>query len=521
MRVPWVVAVRRVPIVSAVSVALASLILSVSAGCGGGGTAAPPSQDFTIAVAPSGVSAALGATTASITVSLTPGNGFAGAANLSLQGAPTGVTLQPAGSVTVSHGQPQAIDLAVASTASVGTYAFRVVGTHGGLAREASVTLTINPVVATSEDSTMIYLEARTATDTARIGLYKAWGAAITEASLNGVNYVNHDDPGRQVQTSLWGDSASSSQYNPVESGSASFIGSPVLATTLQPDALYIKTQPLQWWTGALGDAYIEKWISVVPGYGGTFKVHYRITHFGSDVHAAAPQELPVMYVNPVVPSFVYYSGNSPWSNAALTQFAMPAACCAPIVTTELWGAYVDATNTGIALYTPMQFPSAKGFNAGSTLQFTPLCPMSWQPGSVLEFDTYILLGAVAESRKVIYALHSQDTGASPLPPLGFGGPTPGSTLAGSAVVQGWAWAHTGMPTVEVFLDGVQVGTATYGLARPDVATVYAGAPDNVGFQYTLDTTRFANGSHSLSIKATDALGHYSTFGDTPIVIAN
>jgi N-acetylmuramoyl-L-alanine amidase len=77
------------------------------------------------------------------------------------------------------------------------------------------------------------------------------------------------------------------------------------------------------------------------------------------------------------------------------------------------------------------------------------------------------------------------------------------------------------MPTVEVFLDGVQVGTATYGLARPDVATVYAGAPDNVGFQYTLDTTRFANGSHSLSIKATDALGHYSTFGDTPIVIAN
>ena len=154
-----------------------------------------------------------------------------------------------------------------------------------------------------------------------------------------------------------------------------------------------------------LGDAYIEKWISVVPGYNRVFKVHYKITHFGTDSHGDAPQELPVVYVNPIVSNFVYYAGNAPWTNDALSQFTMPGSCCPELHTPEQWGAYVDSTNTGLALYTPMQFPNSKGFNAGSTLQFTPLCPYSWDPGSVLEFDTYILLGAENDSRTAVYAL--------------------------------------------------------------------------------------------------------------------
>jgi hypothetical protein len=39
-------------------------------------------------------------------------------------------------------------------------------------------------------------------------------------------------------------------------------------------------------------------------------KVHYKITHFGTDSHADAPQELPVVYVNPIVSNFFYYAGN-------------------------------------------------------------------------------------------------------------------------------------------------------------------------------------------------------------------
>ena len=130
-----------------------------------------------------------------------------------------------------------------------------------------------------------------------------------------------------------------------------------------------------------LGDAYIEKTLSVVPGYSRVFKVHYKITHFGADTHANSTQELPVMYVNPNVPNFVYYSGAAPWTNGALAQIAMPATCCRIVSTTEQWGACVDASNTGIALYTPMQYPDSKGFNAGSTLQFSKRRPEAvWRP---------------------------------------------------------------------------------------------------------------------------------------------
>jgi len=47
------------------------------------------------------------------------------------------------------------------------------------------------------------------------------------------------------------------------------------------PDSIYRKTQPIQWapenfgdgTDPVLGDAYIEKWILVVPGYNRVFKV--------------------------------------------------------------------------------------------------------------------------------------------------------------------------------------------------------------------------------------------------------
>jgi hypothetical protein len=344
---------------------------------------------------------------------------------------------------------------------------------------------------------------------------------------------VNHDDPGRQIQTSLWDGNATYAGtwgYNPIEAGDHFFNGSPLLASTLLPDSIYTKTQPIQWApenfgggpAPVLGDAYIEKWISVVPGYNRVFKVHYKITHFGTDSHADANQELPVMYVNPIVPNFFYYGGSSPWTNDVLSQFTMPGGCCVVLPTPEQWGAYVDAANTGIALYTPMQFPNSKGFNAGPTLQFTPTCPYSWDPGSVLEFDAFILVGPVTESRAAIYALHSQQSTLSPLPPYGFlDVPLNGDTLTANANIAGWAWALPGISSIDVFVDGTRIASATYGVPRPDVATAQPGAPGNTGFQYSLDTTKFPNGGHSIIVKATDNAGHVATFSTKQVTFAN
>lgn len=487
-------------------------------------------QDFALSVSPAQVATTLGTTTPAATISVAALNGFTGTVTLMLSGLPAGVTPQPLGPFVLSDGQNQAVTFSVPAASAIGIFPVQIAAASGLISHSGSLALTINPVIATSEDSSMIFLDARTSTDAARLGLLKSWGGSITEVSLNGVNYVNHDDPGRQIQTSLW-DANDPFRYNPVEAGDHFFNGSPLLTHTLLPDSIYTKTQPIQYLPENFGggpapvpgDAYIEKWISLVPGYNRVFKVHYKITHFGTDSHADAGQELPVMYVNPIVPNFFYYGGSAPWTNDVLSQFTMPGECCVVLPTPEQWGAYLDDTNTGIALYTPMQYPNSKGFNAGSTLQFTPACPYSWDPGSVLEFDTFVLVGPVTESRAAIYALHSQQSTPSPLPPYGYLDTTPqtGDILTGNANIAGWAWGLPGISSIDLFVDGSRVASATYGIARPDVAAALPGAPSNTGFQYSLDTTKFPNGSHSIIVKAIDNAGHVATFSTKQVSFAN
>jgi hypothetical protein len=73
-------------------------------------------------------------------------------------------------------------------------------------------------VITTSDTGTMLVLQTQMPAEIVRVGLLKSWGAAITEVSLNGTDYVNNDDPGRQIQTSLWDANSSYAAtwgYNP------------------------------------------------------------------------------------------------------------------------------------------------------------------------------------------------------------------------------------------------------------------------------------------------------------------
>jgi len=502
--------------------------------CGGGSSYTPPAGDFTVSVSPAQVSAIVGTESPSVSVAVAGVNGFTGAVTVTLSGLPAGATSQPASPFTIAAGGSQSFVFSIPASSAVGMFTVQATGNSGAISHTGPIALTVNPVTTSADDGVSFVLQTTTSTETVRVGLLKAWGAAITEVSLNGIDYVNNDDPGRQIQTSLWDGNANYSTswgYNPIESGDHLFQGSPVLASALTPDSIYTKTQPIQWapenfgggfGNPVLGDAYIEKWITVVPGYNRVFKVHYKITHFGTDLHADAFQELPVMYVNPNVPNFVYYGGSAPWTNGALSQHVMPYSCCDMLATPEQWGAYVDDANIGIALYTPQQFPNSKGFNAFSTLQFTPMCPFTWEPGSVLEFDTFILVGTVSNSRTAIYALHSQQMSVSTLPPMGGpDAPASGAVVSGTVLVDGWSWALPGMTSVDVFLDGSHIGTASYGVVRPDIPVAFPGAPSDVGFQYPLDTTAFSNGNHALVVKAIDKNGHVATFATQQITINN
>ena len=86
--------------------------------------------------------------------------------------------------------------------------------------------------------------------------------------------------------------------------------------------------------------------------------------------------------------------------------------------------------------------------------------------------------------------------------------PSVGSQVNGSVNVAGWTFDNVAVSKVEVLVDNSLAGTANYGLAQPDVAGADPDAPVNVGFEYTLNTIRFANGAHTLGVKVADASGN-------------
>jgi Bacterial Ig domain len=99
-------------------------------------------------------------------------------------------------------------------------------------------------------------------------------------------------------------------------------------------------------------------------------------------------------------------------------------------------------------------------------------------------------------------------------PTVSIDGPTQGSTVSGTVTVFGWAIDNsaavgTAISSVQVKVDGIVVGTATYGLSRPDVCAVYPGRPGcpNVGYSFSLDTSAWIVGTHTITVIATDSDG--------------
>jgi len=79
--------------------------------------------------------------------------------------------------------------------------------------------------------------------------------------------------------------------------------------------------------------------------------------------------------------------------------------------------------------------------------------------------------------------------------------------INGLFTVFGWAYDFNGVQRIEVDVDGHVVGTATYGLARPDVPRNDPRAPSNtLGFAFNLDTTKLSDSEHDLVIYVVDNL---------------
>jgi hypothetical protein len=370
------------------------------------------------------------------------------------------------------------------------------------------------------------------------------------EVSLNGTNYVNEHDTGREVQPSFYD---GNSQYdncagctgswgwNPVLAGDKYDQGTPLLTQTLTSNSLYTKAQSLFWspdFAGGglgqpvLGDVMVEQTISPVTGHSHAFQAHYKITHLGTDFHADAVQEFPAVYVNADYSHFVYYEGTSPWTNAAVTvtQFQQLGQPGFILYEPEHWGAHVSAQNVGLTIYVPSQYPYVFGFDfpgpagpmGNGTNYFAPFTMLTFGPNFTFEGDYYLIAGDYAAARQIVYDLHQSVPAPDILTPLGAEDtPSSGDTISGVTPISGWAFDDGSVVRVEILVDGQLDGTASYGSARPDVAQTYPNAPANIGYSYSLDTAKFSNGPHTLNVRITDGAGNVAILGDAQVTTSN
>jgi len=405
-------------------------------------------------------------------------------------------------------------------------------------------------VTTTSQLGSLLVLQNQTSTETVRIGLDTAWGGSIVEVSLNGTNFVNAHDTGREVQPAFYDGNAQYDNcagctgvfgWDPVLGGDKYGHGTPTLVKVLTANSLYTKAQPLQWNPDdkgggpaqpVLGDVVVEQTVTPVSGHARAFQVRYRVSHLGSDLHTSARQEFPAVYVNAGYNQFVYYGGTAPWASGAVsvTRFPAPPAVRSLLYAPEHWGAHVDAQNMGVTVYVPSQYPYASGAafpgppgpTGNGTNYFSPLTALTIGPNFVFEGDMYVIAGDYVSARHIIYDLHQRLIAPAIFMPIGSTDvPAGGSTITGVTTVGGWTFGTVHVAKVEILVDGRVDGTASYGSPRPDVATGYPSAPVSIGFSYPLNTTRYSNGPHTLNVRATDSSGNVAVLPNVKVTVAN
>jgi len=99
--------------------------------------------------------------------------------------------------------------------------------------------------------------------------------------------------------------------------------------------------------------------------------------------------------------------------------------------------------------------------------------------------------------------------------------PLANSQIAGKVNVSGWAMDDTAVSSVDVYVDGVLAGNATYGEDRSDVGKDFPHAPAAIGYSFLLDTSQYGNGGHTIEVRVLDSTGHLAILAHVPVTIQN
>jgi hypothetical protein len=108
--------------------------------------------------------------------------------------------------------------------------------------------------------------------------------------------------------------------------------------------------------------------------------------------------------------------------------------------------------------------------------------------------------------------------------------PAQGGSVSGSNFVN-WGWVLTPQPnhiphdgsTINVWVDGVNLGHPTYNIYRPDIDNLFPGYGNSTGAvgYFNLDTTGYTNGIHSIQWTATDNANNSDGIGSRYFTVLN
>ena len=402
----------------------------------------------------------------------------------------------------------------------------------------------------------IVYLTSVSGGHTARIGLNTAWGGAIVEVSLDGVNYVNAHDSGREVQPALYDGAAPYTEFNcspcigtwgwdPVLGGDKYNHGSPVTAITYGVNSVSVTTTALEWNPDDKGggatkpvpsNVTMTQTASVVAGSPLAFQVQVTMTHNGSEQRYLSNQEFPAVYVNSKYSRFSYYSGSKPWTNSAVTTLsAVPVSPGTGLLySAEQWSAYTNSSNVGLTVYVPGQYPyieaaslpgtGGSGPTGDASFYSHSFAPMTVRPKAVIQGTVYLIPGNATTARTVVNGLHSVLSNADIAAPFGnVEAPAAGAQISGTSVpISGWAIDNIAVASLNVLVDGVMIATPAVSIARPDVAAAYPHvASSNPGWVYYFDSTLVANGSHAITVQITDSSGNKSLLAPVNVLVSN
>jgi hypothetical protein len=108
--------------------------------------------------------------------------------------------------------------------------------------------------------------------------------------------------------------------------------------------------------------------------------------------------------------------------------------------------------------------------------------------------------------------------------------PLQGGVASGTNFIV-WGWALTPMPnripfdgsTIDVWIDGKNVGHPVYNLYRSDIATLFPGYSNSngaVGY-FVLDTTQYENGIHTIQWTVKDSADNQDGIGSRYFTVQN